>query len=385
MTRLRFLPRLHLAMGYKGEAHVISASTSTRPPLQDDPQQEGERESESPVCDSGGSGDLRNPGQLLQCFCRDYDFTRGGRQMQAWDQHLIQEYIDNGIEEGQSLEYKAAAALGRSDGKKREITKDVSAMANAAGGITIYGVKEYYEQEKRHLPERLDGVDRTQFSKEWLEQVINNIEPTICGLIIYPVSLDTGPNHAAYVVDIPMSRTAHQAKDWRYYRRYNFEVLPMADHEVRDVMNRATTPNVSVEFGSRITGRGTQQDFDLKRGFHEYVLEVRLRNLGGQVVNNFQLEFSFPKIIPTTRRSTDKEHFTLMGEETEDLLVCRSVGVLFPKQESDIGREIDWRYRIDDQVHREIRRVDPAISWTLFADNMAPKEGRKPFAELNEF
>ncbi|MBI4641109.1 MAG: hypothetical protein HY731_10470, partial [Candidatus Tectomicrobia bacterium] len=45
-------------------------------------------------------------------------------------------------------------------------------------GTIIYGVKEYLAPDKKHLPEKLDGIDRTQFSKEWLEQVINgNIEP----------------------------------------------------------------------------------------------------------------------------------------------------------------------------------------------------------------
>ena len=36
-------------------------------------------------------------------------------------------------------EYKAAGALANTDGKKTEIGKDVSAMANSAGGVIIYG------------------------------------------------------------------------------------------------------------------------------------------------------------------------------------------------------------------------------------------------------
>jgi hypothetical protein len=31
---------------------------------------------------------------------------------------------------------------------------------------------------------------------------------------------------------------AHQARDYRYYKRHNFNALPMEDYEVRDVMNR---------------------------------------------------------------------------------------------------------------------------------------------------
>ena len=95
-----------------------------------------------------------------------------------WNQAEVQRYIDNGREESHTLDYKAADSLGKGDGKKSEISKDISAMANSAEGTIIYGVKEYLDPDKKHLPEKLDGIDRTQFSKEWLEQVINgNIEP----------------------------------------------------------------------------------------------------------------------------------------------------------------------------------------------------------------
>src|SRR5262249_14876653 len=94
-----------------------------------------------------------------------------------WDQSELQRLIDDGAEENLTLDYKAADALGTTDGKKKEITKDVSAMANSAGGVIIYGIKEHDEEDKKHLPEMLTPIDRTQFSKEWLEQVINSIQP----------------------------------------------------------------------------------------------------------------------------------------------------------------------------------------------------------------
>ena len=135
-----------------------------------------------------------------------------------WDQAKIQQYIIDGIEESLTIEYKAAGAIGKSDSKKKEITKDVSAKANSAGGKIFYGVKEFDDSEKKHLPEKIDGLDRSEYSKEWLEQVINNIQPRIDGLIIHPVPLDSGDNQVAFVVDIPQSTTAHQAKDLRYYK-----------------------------------------------------------------------------------------------------------------------------------------------------------------------
>lgn len=164
----------------------------------------------------------------------------------GWNQQRLQQFIDDQVEEGQSLEYKAADALAKTDKSKQEITKDVSAMANSAGGIVIYGIAEHKEEKRKHLPEKLSPINRADFSREWLDQVINNITPRIDGLKIYPVPLDTGEGHVAYVVDIPQSTTAHQAKTLFYHKRYNFEVLPMLDHEIRDVMGRRQNPKIDI-------------------------------------------------------------------------------------------------------------------------------------------
>jgi hypothetical protein len=172
---------------------------------------------------------------------------------EEWSQARIQKYINDETEESLALEYKAAGALGKIDDNKKEITKDVSAMANSAGGIIVYGVKKHDEDEKRHLPERIDPITRSKFSKEWLEQVINNIKPRINEPIIHSVSLDTGSDDVVYVVDIPQSTIAHQAKDYRYYKRYNYESVLMEDYEIRDVMNRLKNPRVELDFEIQVT------------------------------------------------------------------------------------------------------------------------------------
>ena len=167
---------------------------------------------------------------------------------QQWTHETLKQYIDDEIEENLNLDYKAAAALGKSDSKKREITKDVSAMANSDGGLIIYGIMEYQDPNRKHLPEKIDPIDRTQFSKEWLEQIINTISPRIDGVVIYPVSISDRANDAVYIVEIPQSSTAHQARDYRYYKRFNFVSVPMQDYEVRDVMGRSQHPKIVLNF-----------------------------------------------------------------------------------------------------------------------------------------
>ncbi len=211
-----------------------------------------------------------------------------------WNQSEIQQYIDNGVEESLTLEYKAADSLAKSDGKKKEITKDVSAMANSAGGTIIYGVKEFDAADKRHLPEKIDGINRKEYSKEWLEQVINNVRPHIDGLVIHPINIDASPNDIIYVVEIPKSDTAHQATDHRYYKRYNFLSVPMEDYEIRDVMGRRQHPKIELSFKIEVSTEYERDigDIYITRSTAKTVcnLEIRARNVGGvyaQYVNGF--------------------------------------------------------------------------------------------------
>ena len=60
----------------------------------------------------------------------------------------IRSLIALGIEECTTLEYKSGIDTSNNHWKS-EMAKDVSAMANANGGIIIYGVKEYDEEDKR--------------------------------------------------------------------------------------------------------------------------------------------------------------------------------------------------------------------------------------------
>lgn len=75
-----------------------------------------------------------------------------------------------GVQESLELDYKQSAALERTDVRKNELSKDVSAFANSAGGTILYGMKE-----NGRIPIALDsGCDPNEISKEWIEQVINS-------------------------------------------------------------------------------------------------------------------------------------------------------------------------------------------------------------------
>lgn len=156
----------------------------------------------------------------------------------------IEALHDNRLQESSTLEYKASPAVGDTERLRLEIAKDVSAMANASGGQIIYGMTE-----SNHLPAGLDqGVDPSKFNGLWLEQVIQqNVRPQIDRLHILSPPLSNG--NVVHVVTVPAAtaRAPHQVtRDGRYYRRRNFRNDVMEDYEVRELMNRATLPELFV-------------------------------------------------------------------------------------------------------------------------------------------
>ena len=147
----------------------------------------------------------------------------------------IQKLIDSEVEESIHLEYKACKALKKEEGCKKELSKDVSSFANSDGGTIIYGVIEIDNK-----PIKIDvGFDPNDISKEWIEQVINSkIIPKIENIIITPINLSNSDKFL-YLIKIPkIDKAPHQASDKKYYKRYNFQSVPMEEYEIRELYFR---------------------------------------------------------------------------------------------------------------------------------------------------
>jgi hypothetical protein len=155
------------------------------------------------------------------------------------DLATIKRIISDGEQENLQLEFKSALALGKSPEKKKEISKDVSALANAIGGMIIYGIAESPTESGK--AEMLDPINAGEFPTEWLDQVINStIQPKIPGILIRTLTVE--PERVVHCVVTPESTTVHQAFDRRYYKRTNGRTEPMEDYEVRLAMFRSSRP-----------------------------------------------------------------------------------------------------------------------------------------------
>lgn len=146
----------------------------------------------------------------------------------------IQALIDDKVQESLHLDYKEARAVGKTSKQKFDFAKDVSSFANSDGGVLIYGIKE-----KGHLPISITGIDHLQFTKEFLEQTIRtNISQPIPNFTVFPIPVND--NESVYSVKVEKSYgIPHQCKENKiFYKRHNFESIPMENYEIEDIRNR---------------------------------------------------------------------------------------------------------------------------------------------------
>ncbi|SHN73794.1 AlbA family DNA-binding domain-containing protein [Bradyrhizobium erythrophlei] len=204
----------------------------------------------------------------------------------------LERLVEEGLQESLTLEYKASSALQKTSEARAELVKDVTAFANSAGGQIIYGISE----RKGGIPQGIDaGVDAKTFSPEWLGQVIEtNSAPRIQGLQIETIVLSQGnPTLVAYVLSIPAAVTfaPHQNSiDMKYYRRFESRSVPMHDYEIRDVLRRGKSPELSVNF---LFADGGGKTKDHRHADEVIEIEAAMQNLSPEPALYSLFEFYF--------------------------------------------------------------------------------------------
>jgi len=133
----------------------------------------------------------------------------GTPELENWTIERLLALVRDKTPEDFTLEFKASEALAKTDQKKEKLAKDISALANSAGGTIIYGV---VEDSSTHAADRLDaGTDQVEIPPEWIEQVVDSrVHPKINGLRVFAIAVgDSGRARVAYIVEVPQGTTAH--------------------------------------------------------------------------------------------------------------------------------------------------------------------------------
>jgi len=277
-----------------------------------------------------------------------------------WEEQDIQVLIHEQRKEDLQLEYKRSDALAKTDARKAEISKDVSAMANSAGGVIVYGIDE----QKNGVIQLDSGIDPNEVSIEWLEQVIDSgIRRKIDGIKIRPVRMTVAARQL-YVVCVPQSnRAPHMAADHRYHKRLGTTTTQIEEYEVRDVGRRLESPDLYLDLKVRDPSPGIvaleprignlsaePAFYAMCRLYIDHALTAFLRpNMGCSKLDDTELfwnnrdvvtfqVFRYPWSVP-------ERHPILEGEQYQMHQIDVGVGVDFRNSPQVFRYNVGWELR----------------------------------------
>jgi hypothetical protein len=305
-----------------------------------------------------GTGDAWTPERLIALDPHEYDFQEFKASAYVFDpgqQRLRSDFLDN-------------------------LSKQVSAFANAAGGRIFLGI-----DDEGHVDGGVPRDLRPNGTRAWLEDVIPHVViPHLRAFNVYEVGWVSAPGsasalrpgHAVYVLEVPRSDDApHQARDHRYYLRIAGKSRPMGHHHVLDVLHRTRDPNVVV---SRMDPYGEPEFVESDpRGPKSFVhLRTHLANRGRTLAQHVGCEF----IVPRFAVNSECRQRTLAQGETR--LIQRSGEVvfffyhpipIFPTQEVPFGEV--W-LAIHGANLSQFESGKVVLRWRVFADGAPVREGQ---------
>lgn len=159
----------------------------------------------------------------------------------------LREFLELGIPEGRHIDYKLRLSGDDPESQKLEFLKDITAFANANGGVLIIGTLE--PAEGRPVDEQLRGIERGEIEAHRLERAASSsIDPRIAGLQIRPIVL--GENSFAILAHVPPSMARpHMVTSQGnrgFYIRHTESSQAMSTYEVREAVLATATAEATV-------------------------------------------------------------------------------------------------------------------------------------------
>ncbi|MFJ3825577.1 AlbA family DNA-binding domain-containing protein [Streptomyces nodosus] len=159
-----------------------------------------------------------------------------GRHPDDLTEDDLQRAVENNIPEGVDLDWKNDFYKGTDAGKK-ELAKDVSAMANTAGGMVVIGVDDGH-QDHAHALAPFDPVQG--HGEEWIRSVLANwIQPVVPNVGVRPVKSESKAGKIYWVLTVPPSTQAPHAVaapgndyNFRVHVRHGTTTRTLAESEI---------------------------------------------------------------------------------------------------------------------------------------------------------
>ncbi|TDG02180.1 ATP-binding protein [Paraburkholderia guartelaensis] len=292
------------------------------------------------------------------------------------------------IDESVSLEFKAGKALDDlNDAGRNKLVKEVTALANSAGGTIIYGVAEQ-RVGPRNVAVHFEPVKNSSLTKDQLTLIITSAtEPVFKDFEIHVLEHPDGGR--VFVINVEQGATAHQNRhDKKYYHRAGTISEAMYDFSIRDVMNRRSHPRVSVRVDVEALGYQNRHDGVIYR-----IVPV-LTNEGTLTARHWSLWIDLPAniaIFGAVHSGMPARHF---GSVEQDSIEYRRIELHSgPTLRNQAGTLIlpgqTWSLTLDGsfpEIELKVNHLDgqwlaqasPAIYWSFFLDDAPREDGTIP-------
>jgi hypothetical protein len=324
-----------------------------------------------------------------------------------------------GQPESLTLEYKESKILTHFEDGIKQLSRTISAFANAEGGTIVVGMRE--TRGRGHLAIEPDlGVDPEIVRAEEFQYLLeNSIQPQLPGIRCHVVPLADTPEQplrVAYVVIVPKGTSAYQANDYVYYTRNGGNTEPMADHLVRLLMLRGTNARAQLQIG--------RCEILSKENFYEYRYDLIIENIGETSIDDFLLSLTIqsnndglqmwaPTMFVDNEEAIRDELISVesMLDIGEDVTVherhelLHGIGIPFQNGDTlrcSFQRIMQILYQVEtrsifpkDQVvfpggkwlitsvpnNVPLKTYEPSIAWTIYLDNAPPCSGMIDLAQ----
>lgn len=245
----------------------------------------------------------------------------------------LQSLIDNNVSEGKTLDYKRELPKKIPEGNI-EFLKDVTAFANASGGVLIYGIAE--DRDTR-MPGELIGLDDKNIDAEKtrLHSILRTgVAPRILNVTMRDIPLTKGKGDRALLIVVPRSWSGPHmvVKENKFFIRTSSQKDPMNVEELRVAFNMSETlteraRNFRIDRIARITSDEMPVILDAP---HRIVLHLIPANAFNPFVkydiNSIYNSADWAKKLPVIRRETYSRKYNLDGLLTHTSLNCGKAG-----------------------------------------------------------
>lgn len=158
-----------------------------------------------------------------------------GKKLSEISEQDLQKLVQNQVQERDTLEYKRDM-YGDKDEDKREMLRDISALANNRGGYLIIGVEENGEG----VPFDVKGIEVGRHVERIRDSCLDNIDKRIVGLDVEDVQLKNG--RQVVIVFAPHSLNAPHMVTHRglnqFWKRHGRQKERMTVDEIGEAFDR---------------------------------------------------------------------------------------------------------------------------------------------------